>query len=331
MKCAKCDIAMIGLGTMGRNLVLNMADHGFSVVGFDVDAAKVGQLEAEAAGKGVCGARRLKDLVGMLRRPRAVMLLVPAGKIVNQVIGRLAPLLAKGDVIVDGGNSHYVDTDRRAALLAKRGLGFLGVGVSGGEEGARRGPSLMPGGPRKAYARVRPIFEAIAARADGQPCVTYLGPGSAGHYVKMVHNGIEYGLMRLIAETYDLMKRALRFSNDELADVYADLEPEGTPGVPHRDHRSHLQAGRREDRRAADRRDPRRGGGPGHRPLDLRERDGAARARAHHRHGGGDARTSRAASGAARMRPGFCGGPTPCTAASPRTSSRAWKVRFTWG
>ena len=221
MKRVKCDIGMIGLGIMGRNLVLNMADHGFAVAGFDRDAAKVGQLEAEGAGKPVFGARRLKELVSLLRRPRAVMMLVPAGPIVDQVIAGLSPLLAKGDLIIDGGNSHYVDTDRRAARLQKRGLEFLGVGVSGGEEGARRGPSLMPGGPKAAYKQVRPILEAIAAKADGEACVTYLGPGSAGHYVKMVHNGIEYGLMRLIAETYDLMKRGLRLSNDDLHDVYA--------------------------------------------------------------------------------------------------------------
>jgi 6-phosphogluconate dehydrogenase len=221
MKSVKSDIAVIGLGTMGRNLVLNMADHGFRVAGFDVDPAKVAQLEAEAGDRPVVGVRRLKDLASALRQPRAVMLLVPAGKIVDQVIGRLVPLLKKGDLIIDGGNSFYRDTDRRGERLAKKGIEFLGVGVSGGEEGARHGPSLMPGGSPAAYRRVRPIFEAIAARADGQPCVTLLGPGAAGHYVKMVHNGIEYGLMRLIAETYDLLKRGLRLSNDELADVFA--------------------------------------------------------------------------------------------------------------
>jgi 6-phosphogluconate dehydrogenase len=148
-------------------------------------------------------------------------MLVPAGTVVDQVLGELAPLLAKGDVVIDGGNSHFTDTDRRMADYKKIGLDLLGVGVSGGEEGARRGPSLMPGGAKEAYERVRPIFESVAAQAGGQPCVTYLGPGSAGHYVKMVHNGIEYGLMCLIAETYDLMKRGLRLTNDELHDVYA--------------------------------------------------------------------------------------------------------------
>jgi 6-phosphogluconate dehydrogenase len=216
-----CDIGMIGLGTMGRNLVLNMADHGFAVAGYDAAADKVALLVAEGAGKPVFGSTSLADLVARLRRPRAVMMLVPAGKIVDQVIAELVPHLAKDDVVIDGGNSHYIDTDRRQAELTGRGLHLLGLGVSGGEEGARRGPSLMPGGPREAYDRVRPLLEAVAARVGDEPCVTFLGPGSAGHYVKMVHNGIEYGLMRLIAETYDLMKRGLRLSNDELHDVYA--------------------------------------------------------------------------------------------------------------
>jgi 6-phosphogluconate dehydrogenase len=214
-------IGMIGLGTMGRNLVLNMADHGFTVVGYDAAADKVDLLESEAAGKPVQGARTLKEFVRLLDKPRAVMLLVPAGKIVDQVLRELVPLLAVGDIVIDGGNSHYVDTDRRATALETEGMHLLGVGVSGGEEGARHGPSLMPGGPPEAYERVRPILEAVAAQVDGEPCVTWLGPRSAGHYVKMVHNGIEYGLMRLIAETYDLMKRGLRMDNDQLHDVYA--------------------------------------------------------------------------------------------------------------
>jgi 6-phosphogluconate dehydrogenase len=151
-----------------------------------------------------------------------VMMLVPAGHPVDAVIGDLLPHLARGDLIIDGGNSHFTETNRRGKNLADQGLQYLGVGISGGEHGARYGPSMMPGGPKEAYERVRPIFESVAAHVNGDPCVTYLGPGSAGHYVKMVHNGIEYGLMQLISETYDLLKRGLGLTNDDLHDVYAE-------------------------------------------------------------------------------------------------------------
>jgi len=214
------DIGMIGLGVMGRNLVLNMADHGYAVAGYDRDVSQVQALRREAAGRNVRGVDKPADLIAALRRPRAVMLLVPAGPPVDAVIAALLPQLEPGDMIIDGGNSHFKDTDLRARTLAEKGFTYLGVGISGGEHGARHGPSLMPGGPRAAYERVRPIFEAVAAQVDGQPCVAYLGPGSAGHYVKMVHNGIEYGLMQLIAETYDLMKRGLGLTDDQLCDIY---------------------------------------------------------------------------------------------------------------
>jgi 6-phosphogluconate dehydrogenase len=199
---------------------LNVADHGCPAAGYDLDAAKVQALRTEAAGRNVRGAASPAELAGLLRRPRAVMLLVPAGEPVDAAIRGLAPHLEPGDVLMDGGNSHFKDTDRRARELAEKGIDFLGVGVSGGEQGARCGPSIMPGGPPKAYERVRPVLEAIAAKVQGDPCVAYLGPGSAGHYVKMVHNGIEYGLMRLISETYHLMKQGLGLGNDELAAVY---------------------------------------------------------------------------------------------------------------
>jgi 6-phosphogluconate dehydrogenase len=162
----------------------------------------------------------MEEFVGLLRTPRAVMMLVPAGAPVDAVIHDVLPYLKEGDLIIDGGNSHFPDTDLRARKLADRGIHYLGVGISGGESGARHGPSMMPGGPREAYERVRPIFEASAAHVYGDPCVTYLGPGSAGHYVKMVHNGIEYGLMQLIAESYDLMRRGLHLSDDEIHDIY---------------------------------------------------------------------------------------------------------------
>jgi 6-phosphogluconate dehydrogenase len=217
----KYKLGMVGLGVMGRNLVLNIADHGFSVSGYDKDPSKVQELRLEAGDRLINAARSLDEFIGVLARPRVIMLLVPAGKVVDSVILELVPLLEQGDLIIDAGNSHFKDTDLRAEALAEKGILYMGMGVSGGEEGARHGPSLMPGGPREAYELVRPIFEAVAAHVDGDPCVTYLGQGSAGHYVKMVHNGIEYGLMQLIAESYDLMKRGLGLSDDELAQVYA--------------------------------------------------------------------------------------------------------------
>jgi 6-phosphogluconate dehydrogenase len=217
-----CDIGMIGLGTMGRNLLLNMADHGFTVAGFDKDKDKVESLRKESSERNVHSATNIEDFIGLLRQPRAIMLLVPAGIPVDTVINELVPHLQKGDLIIDAGNSHFTDTDRRVKELQPKDIQFLGVGVSGGEEGARHGPSIMPGGTKAAYEIVRPILEAVAAKVKGDPCVTYLGPGSAGHYVKMVHNGIEYGIMQLIAETYDVMKRGLGLSNAQLSTVYAE-------------------------------------------------------------------------------------------------------------
>ncbi|TAK08933.1 MAG: NADP-dependent phosphogluconate dehydrogenase [Candidatus Manganitrophaceae bacterium] len=214
------EIGMIGLGVMGRNLALNIADRGFSVVGTDKESGKVQALRSEAKGRRVQGADDLKGFIDSLRRPRAVMMLVPAGPPVDTVIRELIPHLEAGDLIIDGGNSYFKETDRRASALSERGILFLGVGISGGEQGARRGPSIMPGGPKEGYDRVRPIFEAAAAKVEGTPCVAWLGPGSAGHYVKMVHNGIEYGLMQLIAESYDVMKRGLGLTNDALADLF---------------------------------------------------------------------------------------------------------------
>jgi 6-phosphogluconate dehydrogenase len=215
------EIGMVGLGVMGRNLVLNMADHGCAVAGYDKDQAKVEALRKESKERDVRSAADIKEFVGLLRKPLAIMMLVPAGAPVDSVIKDLLPHLDKDDLIVDAGNSYFKDTDLRARNLASKGIQFLGVGVSGGEEGARYGPSIMPGGPKEAYERVRPVFEAAAAKVNGDPCVTWLGPGSAGHFVKMVHNGIEYAVMQLIAETYDLMKRGLALNDDQLRDVYS--------------------------------------------------------------------------------------------------------------
>jgi 6-phosphogluconate dehydrogenase len=214
-------IGMIGLGVMGRNLVLNMADHGFPVAGYDKDETKVKALRQEAAQRDARGTADLKEFLALLRRPRAIMMLVPAGAPVDSVIKDLSPHLEMGDLIIDAGNSYFKDTDVRARNLAVKGIQFLGVGVSGGEEGARHGPSIMPGGTQEAYERVRAVFEAAAAKVNGDPCVTWLGPGSSGHFVKMVHNGIEYGIMQLIAETYDLMKRGWGVNDDEVHEIYA--------------------------------------------------------------------------------------------------------------
>ena len=214
------EIGMVGLGVMGRNLLLNMADHGFPVVGYDKDPSKVEALQNESPGNGIRGVVNIEEFIGLLRKPRAVMMLVPAGGPVDSVIGDLLPHLEKGDLIIDAGNSYFKDTNLRARDLSGRGIQFLGVGVSGGEEGARHGPSIMPGGPKEAYERVRLLLEAVAAKVKGDPCVSYLGPGSAGHFVKMAHNGIEYALMQLLAETYDLLKRGLGLNDDELREVY---------------------------------------------------------------------------------------------------------------
>jgi 6-phosphogluconate dehydrogenase len=220
MKDGMSEIGMVGLGVMGRNLLLNMADHGFSAAGYDKEKSKVEALRRESVRPAIHAAEAISEFIGLLRRPRAVMMLVPAGAPVDSVIQGLQPHLQPGDLIIDAGNSYFKDTDLRARMLSESGVHYLGVGVSGGEEGARRGPSIMPGGPKEAYERIRPVFEAVAAKVDGQPCVTYLGPGPAGHFVKMVHNGIEYGILQLIAESYDLMKRGLGLNDDELHKVY---------------------------------------------------------------------------------------------------------------
>ncbi|RWY48585.1 NADP-dependent phosphogluconate dehydrogenase [Mucilaginibacter gilvus] len=218
----KYAFGMIGLGVMGRSLLLNMADHGFAVAGHDKDAGKVSSLNEEAGDRKAKGFGDVKEFILSLTTPRAIMMLVPAGKIVDAVIEELTPLLDKGDILIDGGNSHFTDTNRRVEELEAIGLHFFGMGVSGGEEGARKGPSMMPGGDKQAYNVMKPIFEAIAAKVDGVPCVTYIGPGASGHFVKMVHNGIEYGIMQLLAETYEIMKKGLKLDNDAIGKIFAE-------------------------------------------------------------------------------------------------------------
>lgn len=220
MKNKKYDLGLVGLGTMGKNLLMNMAEKGFEVAGYDKDISKVHSLK-DTEGD-IYGATQLEDFIEVLEKPRKVFLLVPAGKIVDYVIADLLPYLDKGDIIIDGGNSYFKDTSRRQSELDAKGIHFLGIGVSGGAEGARRGPSMMPGGNKTAYAKVRPIMEAVAAKIGKQPCVTYLGKGAVGHFVKMVHNGIEYGLMQLLAEAYHLMRAGLEMDNAAIHEVFTD-------------------------------------------------------------------------------------------------------------
>ena len=216
-------IGVVGLGVMGSNLARNIAGKGFPVAGYDLDAAKTSAFTSgQSPNTGIGGADAPDKLMALLERPRRVLMMVPAGAPVDSVIAHLRPHLQKDDILIDGGNSFFRDTDRRADDLEAAGFRFLGMGVSGGEEGALRGPSMMPGGPREAWEAVAPILEAIAARAeDGDACVAYMGPRGAGHYVKMVHNGIEYGDMQLIAEIYDLLSRGAGLSARELASIFA--------------------------------------------------------------------------------------------------------------
>jgi 6-phosphogluconate dehydrogenase len=213
---------LVGLAVMGANLTLNIADHGFPIVAYNRTTAVTDEfLAGEARGKPVSGAWSVQEFVRSIARPRRIVILVKAGPPVDAVITELRPLLEEGDVLIDGGNSFFQDTIRRSREFEGSGLHFIGLGVSGGEEGARHGPSLMPGGPREAYDLVEPVLTQIAAQVKDGPCVTYIGPGGAGHYVKMVHNGIEYGDMQLIAETYNIMKLALGLSAPEMAEIFA--------------------------------------------------------------------------------------------------------------
>ncbi len=216
------DFGMIGLGVMGRNFLLNVADHDFAALGLDLDQSKVDALSQEAEGRRIAGTTSMNDFVAQLKTPRKIMLLVPAGNPVDAVIGQLMEYVEKGDLIIDGGNSHFHDTNRRVKELSDQGIHFLGVGVSGGAEGARKGPSIMPGGNKEAYQLVAPILEAVSAKVNGDPCVDYMGNTSAGHYVKMVHNGIEYGMMQLIAEAYDILRRVAKLPNDQISEIFSD-------------------------------------------------------------------------------------------------------------
>lgn len=224
MASGSCDIGLIGLAVMGQNLVLNMNDHGFKVCVFNRTTSKVDEfLAQEAKGTQVEGSHSIEEMCSKLKTPRRVMIMVKAGDVVDQTIEQIVPHLEKGDIIIDGGNSLFTDSERRTKDLAAKGIHFIGTGVSGGEEGARFGPSIMPGGDPAAWPAVKPIFQGIAAKVeDGTPCCDWVGEGGAGHYVKMVHNGIEYGDMQLICEAYQLLKDTLKLSAEELADIFTE-------------------------------------------------------------------------------------------------------------
>ena len=219
----QADIALIGLAVMGQNLILNMNDHGFTVAAFNRTVEKVDYFLAnEAKGTKVLGAHSIEEMVALLKKPRRVMLMVKAGKPVDEFIEHLLPHLEPGDIIIDGGNSLFEDTIRRVKYVESKGLLYIGTGVSGGEEGARRGPSIMPGGSPAAWPHVKDIFQGIAAKVDGAPCCDWVGEGGAGHYVKMTHNGIEYGDMQLICEAYNLMKTGLGLTPDQMHEVFGE-------------------------------------------------------------------------------------------------------------
>ncbi|HEX4630778.1 MAG TPA: NADP-dependent phosphogluconate dehydrogenase [Chthoniobacterales bacterium] len=223
MSTNQCDIGLIGLAVMGENLVLNMESKGFNVAVFNRTWEVTEKFAAERAkGKNIQPSRTVEELIGALQKPRKLMMMIKAGKPVDMVIGEVAPLLEKGDVLIDGGNSLFTDTQRRCKDLEGKGIHYVGMGVSGGEEGALKGPSLMPGGSRDSWEIIAPIFRKIAAQVDGEPCCRYMGPDGAGHYVKMVHNGIEYGDMQLICEAYAIMKDVLGLDANELAEIFTD-------------------------------------------------------------------------------------------------------------
>lgn len=219
----EADIGLIGLAVMGQNLAMNMNDHGFRVAVFNRTTSKVDQfLEGPAKNSSVLGAHSIEEFIRYLKKPRRMILMVKAGAAVDEFIDLLLPHLDKGDIIIDGGNSLYTDTNRRVDSLKEKGIIYMGTGISGGEEGARHGPSIMPGGNPEGWPAVKPIFQSIAAQVDGQPCCDWVGDQGAGHYVKMVHNGIEYGDMQLISEAYHLLKNALKFSAEDLTHVFSE-------------------------------------------------------------------------------------------------------------
>ncbi len=218
----QANFGVIGLGVMGRMLALNMERNGFLVAGYDLDLQKVDAFGEDQGEKNVIPCRTLDDFISSLELPRRILMMVPAGKPVDMAIKSLQPKLESGDLLIDGGNTFFQDTERRSRELEEAGIIYIGMGVSGGEQGALWGPAMMPGGQPTAWKLIQPVCEAIAAKVDGDPCVAYMGPRGAGHYVKMVHNGIEYGDMQLIAEAYDLLHRGLGLTNAQMHDIFSE-------------------------------------------------------------------------------------------------------------
>ena len=301
------DIAFIGLAVMGQNLILNMNDHGYTVVAYNRTVSKVDEFLNDAA-KGrqtIIGAHSIEEMAGLLKRPRKIMLMVKAGKAVDDFIEPLLPHLEPGDLIIDGGNSHFPDTIRRTKYLESKGLLYVGTGVSGGEEGARFGPSMMPGGSPAAWPLVKDIFQAICARTpDGAPCCDWMGEDGAGHFVKMVHNGIEYGDMQLICEAYQLMKEGPGHEQRGDARGLRRMEQRRAGQLPDRNHARHpgLQ-GRR--RRLRGGQDPRHRRPEGHRQVDQRQLARPGHARDADRRGGVRALPERHEGRTAWRRPRF--------------------------
>jgi len=220
LKNKNFDFGLVGLGVMGRNFILNVAENGYSCIGLSSSIESIKILRKEGKDFIVDGTTSEKEFINSLTRPRKIMLLVPAGKPVDSTINRFLPYLDKDDIIIDGGNSHYDDTERRYEFLKEKNINFIGAGVSGGSKGARFGPSIMPGGDKDSYEIIKPIFESVSAKINGQPCVTYLGNTSSGHYVKMIHNGIEYGIMQLISESYHILKNGLKNKNFDIYNTF---------------------------------------------------------------------------------------------------------------
>jgi 6-phosphogluconate dehydrogenase len=222
LRMEKANFGMMGLGVMGHMLALNMERNGFRVAGYDLDPDKVHSFASDNPGKNLVACASLDEFLSSLEKPRRIMMMVPAGKALDGAIASLINILEPGDLLIDGGNTFFQDTERRSKELEAKGINYIGTGVSGGEQGALLGPSIMPGGQFEAWQLVKPIFESISAKVDGESCVAYMGPRGAGHYVKMVHNGIEYGDMQLIAETYDILHRGLGLDNSQLHEVFKD-------------------------------------------------------------------------------------------------------------
>ena len=338
---AKADIGVTGLAVMGSNLARNFARNGFVTAVHNRSYAKTAALVEEHGGDGsFVASESAADFVASLAVPRKILIMVKAGGPTDAVIDELAGLVEPGDIIIDGGNAQFADTRRRQAALEQKGIHFVGCGVSGGEEGALNGPSIMPGGSAESYVSLGPILEKISAHVDGAPCCTHIGTDGAGHFVKMVHNGIEYADMQLIAEAYDLLRRGAGLSPAEIGGHLRRVEQGGVGFVPDRDHRAGAGPGRRGHRRAVRGRGAGRGGDEGHRDLDGADGVGSGHPGVRDRGGGVRPRACRRSRRSGRRRPGCCRGrhrrrrPIPPGSwrmcGSRCTRRRSWRTRRGW-